>query len=221
MHRRPLLLAAALATLAPPLQAGATVEILSQVPATIYVDGEYLGPAPMTLTNLAPGTHMVEASVAGERRTFQVVSPSMADVHRVLHVGGGAPAQPVEYAPPPVVYQPAPAPAPVQQVVYAPAPAPVVYAPPAPVCTTPTVLPPIARVRRSNRHVRVRNTLLGLGAAALLFKKVDRRSRRDRHRARFAGPRGAPPVVHAPPSRRRPGRQPRSPRGKRRGRRLL
>lgn len=217
MHRRrSFLLAAALATLAAPLWAGATVEIRSQSPAGIYLDGEYLGPAPMTLTELAPGAHTIEASMAGGRRSFQVVSPSMADIHRVLELDQGAlvraelassPAattvRTVAYQDPcdsscesvQVEYQPAPATrvvySPPQRVVYT-SPAPV-YMPPAPVCTTPTVFTtPAPRAVRSNRHVRVRNTLLGLGAAAFLYKKWD--DRRDRHRYAY------PPVAHAPSS---------------------
>jgi hypothetical protein len=218
MHRRsPFLLAAALATLAAPVWAGATVEIVSQSPAGIYLDGEYLGPAPMTLTNLAPGLHTVEASMAGGRRSFKVVSPSMADVHRVLELDGAGLVQPqpvsvpapapvvqtVSYQDPcatacestQVVYQPAP----VRRVVYTPPPE-TVYLPPAPVCTTPDVYSPAPVYRRSNRHVRVRNTLLGLGAAAFLFKKLDdRHDRRNQYRWNSPAP-VPPPVARAPRS---------------------
>lgn len=221
MHRhRPFLLAATLATFAAPLWAGATVEILSQTPAGIYLDGEYLGPAPMTLNGLAPGSYTVEAAMAEGRRSFLVVSPSMADSHRVLDLDAGglvAPAPAPQVAPAPavqtVVYQPAPVvvpapapvvyrPAPVYQpapVVYRPAPVrTVVYAPPAPVCTTPQVFSPAPVVRRDNTHVRVRNTLLGLGAAAFLFKKLDDRHDR-RHQPTWSQPAPAPgPVAQAP-----------------------
>lgn len=115
------------------VHAGAVVEIPGPAGARVYLDGERVGDAPLTLSGLATGTHMVkvEDPTSGASRIFPVQSPARTMVTRRLEVAFGsepvAPAPAPRVAPPPPVYVPAPAPVYVESSpVYVPPP-PVVY----------------------------------------------------------------------------------------------
>jgi hypothetical protein len=85
MKPQSILLASLLAALPGVLLAGATVEIRST--GTIYLDGEYAGIAPLTLSGLTPGTHRLRVQSSSGTREILVVSPTSANVHRILDGG--------------------------------------------------------------------------------------------------------------------------------------
>lgn len=170
--------------------AGGTVDIQSSLAARVYLDGEYVGEAPLRLGQIAAGDHQIQVEdvSTGEVKTYMFHSPSRAHVQKTIHV---------DFAGPAVVAAPPPPPA---QVVYVPpprrpAPRPVVVS--GPVCTTPVAsrswayrsarsAPPVVRghpSRRAKAKVHTRNALLGATVASQVFTK----SGRDRKRFRNVG----------------------------------
>lgn len=201
MNRSAITLAAFLVATAGAFAAG-SVDVRAEGPARIYLDGEYVGEAPLRLSGIAAGDHNIQAEdpTSGEVKTYFFHAPSGASVHKEILVGFGAGVTATPLGPPVVV----PAqPTAVVQTVAAPAycppawgrrrayhrPARVAYTPvAAPVAYTSTQIvaqpaPVYAPRRRSNRErakVHTRNTLLGLTAASQIFggsKKTRVRSR--------------------------------------------
>lgn len=164
--------------LATSVQALGNLELRSQVPVRVHLDGEFVGETPLLLTNIQPGDHQVQAEdpTTGELKTYMFRSPVSATVSKTIEIPVSATPAP---APAPVVYTPAPQPVPVpQQVVYVPRPVPVPR--PAPVCRpvpsyrTPaprTVVYPTSTHKDSVQKAKVhtRNALLALTAATQVF----------------------------------------------------
>jgi serine/threonine protein kinase len=94
------------------------IHVMTSPPALIYFDGSVLGQSPLTIEEVAVGSHVIEAEIDGaprQRASVEVVKGKIAPVQMVLQVPAAAPAPEPTIAP-----APAPAPAPV-----APAPKPV------------------------------------------------------------------------------------------------
>lgn len=69
--------------------AGATVEVDAPAGSPVYLDGERVGDAPLTLSGLEPGTHRIQIEDAGtgERRDYEVVSPKNLTVTKRIGAG--------------------------------------------------------------------------------------------------------------------------------------
>ncbi len=163
-----------------------TLDVVSSVATRIYLDGEYVGEAPLRLSGIAAGDHQVQAEspTTGEVRTFRFHSPTNAHVEKRLDVDQGALGAPV----------PAPAAVVVPRTslrrvrtVAVPAPTCVVSPPVrvvAPAYSSPVVYTeaPI-RTRREVAKVHTRNALLGATVASQVFTG----NGRDRNRYRNVG----------------------------------
>lgn len=96
------------------VRADARLHVTSNAPASVQLDGEALGQAPLTAHGLAPGDHLltVTDSATGEQKTFSVHSPRIATLEKEFYASfGGAPPLPAASAEPPatvVVRQPVP-----------------------------------------------------------------------------------------------------------------
>lgn len=174
-------------------RAEGTLDVVSSVPTRIYLDGEYVGEAPLRLSGIAAGDHQVQAEspTTGEVRTFRFHSPTNAHVEKRLDVDQGALAAPV----PATVLVPRSDFRRVRTVTVA-APTCVVSPPArvwAPTRSTwnsgPSYSSPVVyaeapyRTRRETAKVHTRNALLGATLASQVFTD----NSRDRKRFRNVG----------------------------------
>jgi len=197
---------AALALAAAPVLAEGTVDVQTRIAARVYLNGEYVGDAPLRLSGIVPGDHslQIESPVSGEVKTYFFHSPDGAHVQKTLQIDFDEAAP--EPEPEPVVV---PQPASATTVAYCPAPRGwgqrYGYRPqpvrrvrhvrrvhPATVTSTVVGTPPIVAgspafgrhgSQKQRAKVHTRNALLGLTAASQVFTK----DRRDRKRFRNVG----------------------------------
>lgn len=180
-------LAAAVLTAASSAFAAGTLDVQADRPTRVYLDGEFVGETPLTLSDMQPGSYQIQAEnpTSGELKTFVFHSPTRAHVRKTLDVSF------VAAAPPQVVVAPPP---PVKRVVYKPRPV---------ACPTPVGYPsyntarvwgrtgvattrtsyPAVRTQREKAKVHTRNALLGATLASQTFTG----NRRDRKRYRNVG----------------------------------
>lgn len=147
--------------------AGAIIKVSSDQQARVTVDGEDMGPAPMTISDLKAGKYEVkiENVKTGQVQTFAVRSPKIGTVTREIRAKW-APSEPLEQeaaAYPPL--PPAPAAAP---ITVSPAPA-IVAAPP--VIDDEAAAKEAAAKATTRNRTRTRNVVLGAALANEIFVK--------------------------------------------------
>ncbi|MBI4867830.1 MAG: PEGA domain-containing protein [Candidatus Wallbacteria bacterium] len=142
MLKRTAAVVLALALSIPGAYAAGIVNIDSDQPATVIVDGEEVGATPITVRDLAPGYHTIrlENPRTQQFREFNFYSPKRSSVEKDIRLTWAD-------VPPPVIHT-----QPVGEPVYA--------APPPPE-------PP----KKDNTKARMRNTMLGIGLVNEVFNK--------------------------------------------------